>query len=801
MADQADMPTSDDGFKELKPVGWHVMIDNWWDLVLAGIALFGVVSGLLYLIISLSLKFRKYRRSRSARPKSLPKATAQYFEELKANTQPFGPPHDSSKAPTSFGVFLGNFASPPTPNQARLLTTWDLVVLDPSRPGVLEGISTLPCTASQRVGRLDISATVAFDRSSGNDDDSRALSIIDSTIATKWRRSQDTQSPFTGILLANWQSELTPAVLNELMGYLKSLNFDIWLETSPPDYLTELECNVIDLSLTRGIICRNGTILYNGDRRNYFQMNNMRRTQRALAKLMSLGGKTLMMWETIDDQVDLAHSVIQRSYNWCRFNTTVSWIGPELALKDADVAAEKSIKEEPLRAMMWLKSNEIMAVHDIWRQNYQIAPGSAGHEESFKSLEGLVPNLASKLALSAPSSDPFRDASQVIINGDFDGRLPAQSQKAPFSYSPRGEDYTGLGCFQLGLDASAEDFTELAEGQRRLKDLNLLDRIQPDKLHEFAEKIRVLYDKDRQSWEYSPYDSQAVRELVEQLSSASGSEEDILKVYTGMHSGFHHGTHHQYWGLHDVDPVTGNTEIYISLKTTDRVGTLLHTFLSSRQYTRAQCLMAEISLAEQSETLHAKWEMPDRLVKDIEGLSSTELLLLSQRLTFARDEATGSLQANILALCENRLIDIPTTQQLRAQNTNLYLRDEISVEDLIDARLAWHADRGCQHPDREGAIYVFREMQARLSGVLINAQAEHVSQMETVLQSICQHGKIDASVDILAMSIFCAFRKLAIEEVYLEILTATLSRTHTLIRPPVLPRCSRLALSARPTST
>jgi len=767
MADQAG---TDDGFQELKPVGWHVMIDNWWDLILAGIALFGVVSGLLYLIISLSLKFRQYRQSRNARPKALPKATAQYFEELKANTQPFGPPHDSSKAPTSFGVFLGNFASPPTPNQARLLTDRDLIVLDPSRPGVLEGISTMPCTASQRVGRLDISATVAFDRSSGNQDDSRVLSIIDSTIATKWRRSQDTQSPFTGILLANWQSELEPAVLNELMSYLKSLNFDIWLETSPPDYLTELECKVIDLSLTRGIICRNGTIMYNGDRRNYFQMNNMRRTQRALAKLMSLGGKTLMMWETIDDQVELTHSVIQRSYNWCRFNTTVSWIGPESALKDADVAAERSIKGEPLGAMMWLKSNEIMAVHDIWRQNFQIAPESAGHEESFKSLEGLVPNLASKLALVAPSSNPFRDASQVIINGDFDGHLPAQSQKAPFSYSPRGEDYTGLGCFQLGLDASAEDFAELAEGQRRLKDLNLLDRITPEKLHEFAEKIRVLYDKDRQSWEYSPYDSQAVRELVEQLASATGSEGDILKVYTGMHSGFHHGTHHQYWGLHDVDPVTGNTEIYISLKTTDRVGTLLHTFLSSRQYTRAQCLMAEISLAEQSEALHAKWEMPDRFVKDIEGLSSTELLLLSQRLTFAKDESTGSLRSNILALCENRLIDIPTTQQLRAQNTNLYLRDEITVEELVDARLAWHADRGCQHPDRDAAIYVFREVQARLSGVLINAEAEHVTQMETVLQEIIQHGKIDASVDILAMSIFCAFRKLAIEEVYLEIL-------------------------------
>lgn len=213
--------------------------------------------------------------------------------------------------------------------------------MDPLRPGVLEGISTSECTASQRVGRLDVNAVVAFDRSSGNHDDSRVLSILDSTIATKWRRPQDTQSPFTGVLLANWQSEITPVVLNELIKYLKSLNFDVWLEAAPPAYLTERECDEIDISLVRGIICRNGTIMYNGDRRNYFQMTDMRRTQRALAKHMSLGGKTLMMWETIDDQVELTHSVVQRSFNWCRFNTTVSWIGPETALKDADVAADR----------------------------------------------------------------------------------------------------------------------------------------------------------------------------------------------------------------------------------------------------------------------------------------------------------------------------------------------------------------------------------------------------------------------------------------------------------------------------
>jgi hypothetical protein len=219
-------------------IGWNRMTENWWNLVVAGIGLFGVVSGVLFIVYVIFKKVQQYRLTKDDRSKPLPKATAQYFEELKSNTQAFGPVHDSSKAPTSFGVFLGDFASPPTPNQARLLTTWDLVVLDPLRPGVLEGLSNSECTASQRVGRLDVSAVVAFDRSSGNHDDSRVLSILDSTIATKWRRPQDTQSPFTGILLANWQADLTPAVLNELIRYLKALLLVVLSAATEPSCTT-----------------------------------------------------------------------------------------------------------------------------------------------------------------------------------------------------------------------------------------------------------------------------------------------------------------------------------------------------------------------------------------------------------------------------------------------------------------------------------------------------------------------------------------------------------------------------------
>ncbi|OQO03199.1 hypothetical protein B0A48_11454 [Cryoendolithus antarcticus] len=752
----------------LSAVGWQRMTGSWWSIVVAGLALFALVSSVVYLVVITILRIRRRRQTRDQHAKTVSRPVARYFTDLKTRTQAFGPVHDSSKAPTSFGAFLGSFSSPPTPSQARLLTRWDLIILDPLQAGVLDALSSSACTALQRVGRLDVGSITGLDKSSGDSDETRAISILDQTIATRWKRPTDSQSPFTGMLLANWHAEISPLVLNELLKYLRSLNFDVWLETSPPDYLTPHECSVIDLSLVRGIICRNGTILHNGDRRNYFQMVDMRRTQRALAKHMSMGGKTLMMWESFDDSIDLHYSIIKRSFNWCRFNTTVSWIGPDSALTDADVAERRTVKGEPLGAMMWLKSNETMAVHDIWRQNDQIQKQPVGHEAMFDSLNGFIPDLSAKLAVTG--LDPFVDReSEMVLNGDYDGDIPAQSQKPPFSYSARGEDYTGLGCFQIGLDVTPEDFGELTEGQRRLRDLELLERLKPEQLRGFANKLKTLFEQTN-SLELSAYDSTAVRDLVEQLNAATGTDDDTIKIYVGIHSGYHHGTDKQFWGLYDYDSHIGQTEIYLSAKTTDRLGTILHTFLSSRQYTRAQCFMAEIALAEQHEAVHERWQLPHRIVKDVEGLTSRELMLLLQRMVFSKDEGCAHLRQQVQACCEHQLVDIPTLAQLREQNTAMFLRNEISAEKLIDNRIAWYKDRGVAHPHPQNAIALFLEVESKLANVLINSEADHLAKLETVMLAVIQHGKIDASVDIFAMAIFCAFRKVAIEEVYLEIL-------------------------------
>ncbi|TKA72816.1 hypothetical protein B0A49_05480 [Cryomyces minteri] len=422
-------------------------------------------------------------------------------------------------------------------------------------------------------------------------------------MATYWKRPSERWSPCTGVLLANWQLHFPPIICNELIKYLNGLNLAVYLEISPPSYLTPSECSDIDMKLIDGIICRNGTILPNGDRRNYFQMADMRRAQRALAKHASMRGSSFMMWETIEDTIELTHSVAKRSFNWCRFNSAISWIGPEAALFDAEVAITRTVVGEPLGALMWLKSNEIMAAHDIWRLNDKIAQDPYDHSAAYDSLEAFIPNLIAKLSLWPPSSEDRADIRANVTGYYGWPSRTDDAQKCPFSVSSNGHDYTGLGCFQIGLGCTSKDFADLVEGQRRLRDLDLLERLKPEELRRVP-------------------DEQALKELLELLAGLKGDDTDRLKVYVGLHSGFHNRLDMQFWGLYDFNSSSGSTEIFISGKT----------------------------------------------------------------------------------------------------------------------------------------------------GVLMDQQSQHLSQLKIVFQTVLQKGQIDASADIFALSVFCAFRKLAIDEVYLEVL-------------------------------
>ena len=302
----------------------------------------------------------------------VPTPVARYLDRLRTDSKQLSQQKTFAEEPESFGVFLGSFAHPPTVFQTRLLSQWDVIVLDPLQDGVLDALSTCQPTSKHILGRVDVRTLVESDSSSNSDEVIRSLGVVAQTLATYFKNEQGGQSPFTGVVLANCQSHFQPVVLNEIAKYINGIGLDLWLEMSPPAYLTERQCCEINMEFIRGIVCRNGTIRPDGDRQNYFQMTEMRTAMRAMAAQRVRHGPPIMMWETIDDGVELQYAVVQRSFNWCRYNSVLCWIGPTAALTDAEVAAAQTVANKPLGALMWLKGDDIMKAHAVWRSNDQV---------------------------------------------------------------------------------------------------------------------------------------------------------------------------------------------------------------------------------------------------------------------------------------------------------------------------------------------------------------------------------------------------------------------------------------------
>ncbi|OJJ07409.1 hypothetical protein ASPVEDRAFT_46734 [Aspergillus versicolor CBS 583.65] len=745
----------------LQATGWDRMTATWWGRVLAACLLATIVLGSVYILFRIGRNLYRHWRKRHELSE-VPAATARYIEHLKKKTPLLYSPSATVREPKSFGVYLGSFDSPPTADQTRILSQWETVVLDPFQHGVLDSLAGVTAP-THTLARLDVASHIQIGQNSRHDEAICALSGLTSALTTRLRRPQDAHSLFNGVLLSEFDRYFQPVVMNEVVKFINGLGLDVWLEVSPPDYLPERTCREIDMERVRGVVYRNGTILANGDRRNYFDMEKMRTVMRVVAAQKPIGESTLAMWETVDDGVELQHNVLHRSYKWCNYNSAMSWIGSESALTDAAIAARKTVVHEPIGALMWMKDENTLAAHDVWRQNEDISPLPCDHGSLYDLLKYIIPNLREKLALYPPDPKPASDGQVFVID---ELQWPSLSEPLminPFSFSPDGNDYSGFGCFQLGLDCTAKDTEELLQAQRHTRDLNLLDQLKQPELGNIAEQLQALADSKNEG-------SRAARELCDLLLSCDGSNSDPVRIYSGLHSGFRTRMETQIWGMYQRDAM-GVLNIYLSGKTEkERAGTILHTYMSSRGSSRYECLMAEVALSISNDTLSQQWQLPTRIVSDIEQLTPMEAMLFVRRLSLTLCQECADLTAKVRACCEHFLMKVPSLAQLRALGSSEYLSGRISPDDLVAARLAWYREQGCWTPDAAASTALFKEVDARLPEILIDGDARTLRQLTTIIQGTLHSDRIDAGADMFALAVFCAFRRLAFDEIYLEVL-------------------------------
>lgn len=305
-----------------------------------------------------------YLQARNARFRAVPSSVKAYISYCETNFSPYRS-EKQTKRPESYGVYLGEFDNPPSRYQMQILSEWDLLIFDPSQAGMVDAMSSgLYPVSPQSLARLDVELVV------GGSSRPQIVCLVE-WIARHIEHSTKVTGHhccFTGLVISNWGSYVSTAVLETFIHFLSSLGLSVYLEVSAPNFLPDVSLAGLD-EVTGLVIC-NGTINPNGEERDAFQMAAMRPTIKAFVSQACLRSFEVLLWETLNDDAEPLNAVVKRSYQWSKFYSALPWIGSVGALTSAEMSL---CQQEPLGAFDWLKELKVMKIHEKWRTNQLVS--------------------------------------------------------------------------------------------------------------------------------------------------------------------------------------------------------------------------------------------------------------------------------------------------------------------------------------------------------------------------------------------------------------------------------------------
>ncbi|KAJ4366246.1 hypothetical protein N0V83_007882 [Neocucurbitaria cava] len=765
------------------------LLQEWWEWTLVAII---SASGLVGVLSFVWFSYRSIRNAFKANKDEylLPRSVQERIHLLSNSSNVIRIRQNLPAKPASFGVYLGLLNNPVTEEEAQILSQWEAVVLDYCEPGVLEAVSddSIPL-GPHIIARLDLLQIIKFAAMDNELDMARTVYII-SWIIQQTLRRPDQRRYFTGVLVAGWRERMSAPLLNGLAKLMTAYGLEVYLEVGPPNFLDGVE--KLDIKLFSGIIVRNGTIMPNGERRDFFDMDKMKTTTKAFVSQACQRPFITMMWDTINDDAALSHAVVRRAHMWCNYHGAVPYFTRQRALTNVhDVRS----CEEPLAAFQWLKNKRVMSVHETYRTTRTLSAGFSSIIDDYLPLQGIFPLLTGTLAgLDGLESDdddasststlnvhypeidengvllPMSPASPVSQGLDWTVALEKRASN-PLSCSFDGALYGPLGCFPIGLNATKADFDHVLKSQRRLRDLRLLSRHPVTQLHAAA-NVLSHYSLDASSFLDSvPNSREAISNLADALAKTTDEGDDPyeIQVYSGLDSGFHTPSGAQFWSVWEVEPRTTSIIIYVSKSVQDLTGVLLHTHLSRLGFSRYQSFLLEYGLNESQAETRPLRGLPQRLKQDLNLLSSSDLLLYLQHIQYSDWNEECLLLSALREQCEELLIDVPTYQQFKKSSNIDYIGDMITDEQLVNAKLKWY--RLCHLPtlDRHDALELFRHISETFSDILWWRDHERLDTITSAIEDISSRESLDSVADFVLFCIFCAARKAGFEEVYIEV--------------------------------
>ncbi|KAJ5885022.1 hypothetical protein N7495_009532 [Penicillium taxi] len=719
-------------------LGWARMKENWSQFFMIAVLLACITIGSVSIIWSSGKRIIKYYKMKQA-PDVVSLTVSQRINRL-AGRELKLIPRLSKVKPTSFGTYLGSFTEPPTPSQKLLLGQWDILVVDPLQVGVSRALFS--CQHSQVLGRINLEHLVASNKS--------PIAVIDAVEDVI--NNSFNGSAFSGILFASWEDMLSPNTHELLFQTIQSLGLDVFLEVAPPKFLKNRKA--LQSEAVSGLVIRNASIMPNGEKRDYFQMIDMHSTIKAFVSEACMRDFVVLAWETVDDDVTLSNAVIRRALSWCNFYSAIPWIGSESSLTNADLNGPTI---EPLSAFGWLKESNVMKAHDVWRTNLKIAP-APGSQSGWDKLRSHFPAINALLESDEVLTD-FSKIPEMRLRDPPEWVPQMKTAGNPLSVSMAGQEYNNLGCFPLGSDPSLLAFAELLQCQQRLKSLSLLHPVPSEQI----KNIGVLLQSFQETLGMSSFIGNELAPAIKELADLATNEQ--LRVHLVLDSGLSKSTDMRFWAVYQMEE--DGTDIFVSKNAKGLVGTVLHTFLSGKGFPRHECFEAEFALASWSQDLAPDTGLPRRFIQDIDVLSPEERLLLFQHLSLT--DSQSDISQKICMYIRKQLIDAPSFIQLKELNTVGYLEQTTSFMELVKSRIDWYEGQGCRHPSTAASLTLFRQVDEVYSQVCREHRESDLADITAGLCELVKEGHMNAYVDMITLSIFCAARKGAFDEIYAEV--------------------------------
>lgn len=331
-----------------------------------------------------------------------------------------------------------------------------------------------------------------------------------------------------------------------------------------------------------------------------------------------------------------------------------------------------------------------------------------------------------------------------------------------WEFSSDGEEFSPLGCFPLTRGVSQNQYEAVLETQKHLKALNMLRALDDVEVVKLSDRLQAL----RRTSQY--------RGLLDALIYGLSSHE--VQIFKGLDTGFTlPGDIVHLWGLScssDNSP-TGCIDIFVSQKAPSDVATVLHTYLAHHGVARVQRYEEELRLELENEP-DSRYELPISLRSELAEATNAELLFLLEQLRISKlDHPFTDAMQNI---CKSILIEEASRAAWTDAHSKGFLEGSISMQDLIQRRLEELARKGANKlPPLDKLTELYRSVDQLIADALFRADRDTLNTISTALlmvydpwKSWSQSQFVDINADLFALIFFCALRKAAFEDVYLE---------------------------------